>query len=95
MKRIIRIVLITIILISGLTAIQNTKDHKLETKNETLHAEQEPIVSNVEPPKIEEPPKEVVDTTPAGNVQSTGYITATGDCMLAYNYDWNALQNNS
>lgn len=90
MKRTIRIILVTIILISGLTAINKTKDHKLETKNETLHAQQETSVTHVEPPKIEEPPKEVVDTTSAGNVQSTGYITATGDCMLAYKYDWNA-----
>lgn len=88
MKRTIRIILVTTILILGLTAINKTKNHKLETKNIKVQAESS--VTHVEPPKIVEPPKEVVDTTPAGNVQSAGYITATGDCMLAYNYDWNA-----
>lgn len=88
MKRIIRIILVTIILVVGLTAINKTKDHKLKTENIKVQAENS--TTHVEPPVIEEPPKEVVDTKPAGNVQSSGYITATGDCMLAYNYDWNA-----
>ena len=88
MKRIIRIVTVLFILILGLTAIYQSKDTKLQTQNEMATAQHDSDVTHTEPPKIEEPPKEVVDTKPAGNVQSTGYITATGDCMLAYNYDW-------
>ena len=88
MKRLIRIILVTTILIFGLTAIDKTKNHKLETKNIKVNAESS--VTHVEPPVIEEPPKEVVDTGTAGNVQSSKPVTATGDCMLAYNYDWNA-----
>ena len=88
MKRIIRIILVTFILIVGLTAIHNTKNHKLKTENTKIKAESS--VTHTEPPVIEEPPKEVIGTASVNNVQATGYITATGDCMLAYNYDWNA-----
>ena len=88
MKRIIRIILVTFILIVGLTAIHNTKNHKLKTENTKIKAESS--VTHTEPPVIEEPPQEVIGTASVNNVQATGYITATGDCMLAYNYDWNA-----
>ena len=74
MKRTFRIVFITIILVLGLTAINKTKDHKLKTENIKVNAESS--ITNVEPPVIEEPPKEVVDTAPAGNVQS---VSASGD----------------
>lgn len=86
MKRTIRIILVTIILISGLTAINKTKDHKLETKNIKVQAESS--TTHVEPPKIKEPPKEVVGTQNPANVQSSQPIKGIGDCMLAYNYDW-------
>lgn len=90
MKRIIRIIFVTTVLILGLTAINQTKDQKLQTQNETVLAEETLAITHVDTPTIVEEPKIVEDTTPAPETQSSVPVAVTGDCSLAYNYDWNA-----
>lgn len=97
MKLILRTIVITIVLIVGLTAIHKTKD--VELLPEVTHAESYnliPEITHVEPPTIVEEPQPIVEPQPVETTHQEPVetpqvvVTSTGDCSLAYNYDWNA-----
>lgn len=97
MKLILRTIVITIVLIVGLTAIHKTKD--VELLPEVTHAESYnliPEITHVEPPTIVEEPQPIVEPQPVETTHQEPVetpqvvVTPTGDCSLAYNYDWNA-----
>lgn len=85
MKRKLKIIGLTVLIILAITSFDKIKSHKITIP------EEKPIVvlTHVEVPRIEDAPLEAIDTTIVGNVQSKASYNGLGGCLLTYKYDWN------